>query len=140
MKSDSPSGAPLDPHFRGSEERPHASQWLLGPWYAKMWWFAAAVWWVGKVASWSFSSLDDFYTSALAGVLNIVFLPPMMLLFLGMGYARAWFAWSDWEFVEPTQDQMFPRKSVGGHRNAASDPLDPRSGTLHWRYFHPKKR
>jgi hypothetical protein len=137
MKSDSPSGIPLDPRFRVSEERPRASHWLIRPWFAKMWWFAAVAWWVGKVASWSFSSLDDFYTSALAGMLNIAFFPPMMLLILGMGYARAWFAWSDWEFVEPTHDEMFPPRSIGGMRDPMSDALDPRSGILHWRHFHP---
>ncbi|WP_408591268.1 hypothetical protein [Novosphingobium sp.] len=116
-------------------ERPRALHWLWEPLYAKSWWFAAAAWWAGKVSSGYSSMLDEAYAAALAGVLNVVFFPPMVLLVLGAGYARAWFAWSDWELVEPTNEQMFQRKSVGGMRDPASDPLDARSG-LHWQRFH----
>lgn len=120
-------------------ERPPASRWLWRPWYAKLCWAAIAVYWAGKAGSIYSSVLDQFYTSALAGFLNVMFFPPLALMVLGLGYARVWFEQSDWEFVEPTHEQMFPKRSVGGMRDPYSDPLDPRSGMLHWRHFHPDR-
>lgn len=116
-------------------ERQQASVWLWRPWYAKHWWVGIACYWAGKVGSSYFPALDDFYTSALGGFLNIALFPPLALMVLGMGYARAWFEQSDWEFVEPTHEQMFPKRSVGGMLDPASDSLDARSG-LHWQHFH----
>lgn len=133
-----PSDAALDEDASKSE-RPHASEWLWRPRYAKLWWAGIAIYWAGKVASFYLPALDEFYANALAGFLNIAFFPPLALMVLGMGYARAWFAWSDWEFVEPTQEQMFPKRSIGGMRDPASDPLDPRSGALHRRNFHRQR-
>lgn len=115
------------------QSRPGASDWLWRPSYAKLWWAGITIYWTGKLGSLYSSALDQFYTSALAGFLNITFFPPLALLVLGLGYARAWFAWSDWEFVEPTHEEMFPKRSVGGMRDPYADPLDPRSGALHWR-------
>lgn len=112
---------------------PDAAAWLWHPWHAKAWWAGIALYWSGMAAIFALPSLDTFYASTLAGLLNILFFPPLVLMVLGIGYARAWFAWSDWEFVEPTHEQMFPKRSVGGMRDPASDPLDPRSGALHWR-------
>jgi hypothetical protein len=115
--------------------RPRPSDWLWRLWYAKLWWTAIAAYWAGKIASLFSPALEQFYTSALAGFLSLAFFPPLALIVLGLGFARAWFARSNWEFVEPTHDEMFPRRSVGGMRDPASDPLDPRSG-LHWQHFH----
>ncbi|CDO35940.1 hypothetical protein [Novosphingobium sp. KN65.2] len=119
--------------------KPKASAWLWRPWLAKLWWAGIAIYWAGKCASFYVPSLEGFYTSALAGYLNVLFFPMTALLILGIGFAQAWFAASDWEFVEPTQEQMFPKRSVGGLRDPHSDPLDPRSGMLHWRHFHPDR-
>jgi hypothetical protein len=118
-----------------ANERPRASDWLWRPMFAKLWWIAIPVYWMGMAASLKIPVLAEFYTSALAGFLNVAFFPPLALMVLGLGFARAWFEWSDWEFVEPTHEQMFPKRSVGGMRDPASDPLDPRSG-LHWQHFH----
>lgn len=118
-----------------ANERPRASEWLWRPWFAKLWWAAIPVYWMGMAASLKIPLLAEFYTSALAGFLNVLFFPPLALMVLGLGFARAWFDASDWEFVEPTHEQMFPKLSVGGMRDPASDPLDPRSG-LHWQHFH----
>jgi hypothetical protein len=102
---------------------------------AKHWWIGIALYWAGKGASFYSPTLDGLYTTALAGFLNVAFFPPLALIVLGMGYARVWFERSDWEFVEPMQERIFPKRSVGGMRDPASDPLDPRSG-LHWQHFH----
>ncbi len=116
-----------------ASERPRASVWLWRPWYAKLWWAGIAIYWLGKAGSIYSSILDQFYSSALGGLLNVAFFPPLALMVLGLGFARARFEWSDWEFVEPTHEQMFPKRSVGGMRDPYADPLDPRSGALHWR-------
>lgn len=118
--------------------RPRASDWLRRPWYAKLWGAAILVYWTGKVVSFYVAALDEVYACALAGFLNILFHPFVALLVLGVGFARAWFAWGDWEFVEPTQEELFPRHSIGGLRDPYSDPLDPRSGALHWRHIEGK--
>ena len=117
------------------QPRPRASAWLWSPWYAKLWWVGIAIYWAGKAASLYSPALDEFYSTALAGFLNIALFPPFALMVLGLGFARAWFDASDWEFVEPTQEQMFPRRSVGGMRDPYADPLDARSGPRHWRYL-----
>ena len=122
-------------HATDGTSKPKASAWLWRPWQAKMWWAGIAVYWAGKWASFYVPSLESFYTSALAGYFNLLFFPMTALLILGIGFAQAWFAASDWEFVEPTHEQMFPELSVGGYSDQASDPLDPRSG-LHWQHFH----
>jgi hypothetical protein len=123
----------------GDSIRPKAADWLWRPWYAKLWWLAIAIYWVGMVGSIYSPALDQFYTSALSGFLNVVFFPPLALMVLGLGFAREWFVWSDWEFIEPTHEQMFPKRSVGGMRDPCADPLDPRSGPLHWRYLENGK-
>ena len=118
-----------------ANERPRASDWLWRPWFAKLWWAVITVYWMGMAASLKISLLAEFYSSALAGFLNVFFFPPLALMVLGLGFARAWFEWSDWEFVEPTHEQMFPKRSVGGMRDPCADPLDHRSGPRHWRYL-----
>lgn len=118
--------------------RPRESYWLWRPWYAKLWWGMMLVYWTGRLVSFYVVALDEFYTSALAGFLNILFYPLVALMVLGVGFAREWFVWSDWEFVEPTQEELFPRRSISGLRDPYSDPLDPRSGALHWRHIEGK--
>lgn len=75
--------------------------------------------------------LAEFYTSALAGFLNVLFFPMTALLVLGIGFAREWLAASDWEFVESSWEERFPGRSVGGFLDPMADPLDPRS-PLYW--------
>lgn len=111
-------------------ERPRAADWLWRPWHAKLWWAAIAVYWAGKVGSFYSPALDEFYTSALAGFLNVAFFPPLALIVLGLGYAGAWFAWSDWEFVEPTNDELFRRPLIDPY----TDPSNPLSGAIYRRH------
>lgn len=114
---------------------PRSLDCLWRPWYAKLWWAAIPVYWLGMAASFQVVQLQEFYTSALAGFLHIAFFPPLALMVLGLGFAREWLEWTDWESVEPTHEQMFPKRSVGGMRDPYADPLDPRSGPRHWRYL-----
>ena len=116
--------------------RPSASMWLWRPWYAKVWWVAIAIYWCGRVASYWNGAAAEFYSTSFAGILNIAFFPPAAMLILSIGFARAWFAWSGWEFGEPT-DQTHTTRPIGGLKDRYSDPLDPQSGLLHWKHFHP---
>jgi hypothetical protein len=118
--------------------KPRARDWLWRPVYAKAWWVGVSVYWGGAAVSLKVPALADFYASALAGFLNIAFYPVVALMLLGLGYFRAWFAWNDWVWVEPTHDQLFPKRSVGGFRDPMADPLDPRSPS-HWRYLDDMK-
>lgn len=119
-------------------ERPRASRWLWRPWHAKLWWAGVTVYWTGKIASHWNASLDDLYTTALAGFLNILFYPMTAVMFLGVGFVHAWMDFKGLEWGPPTDEQLFPKRSVGGLRDPYSDPLDPKSGMLHWRHFHPR--
>src|SRR3546814_17984770 len=69
---------------------PVARDWLWKPWYAKLWWAAIPVYWAGAAASLKLPALAEFYTSALAGYLNMLFFPLTTLLVLGFGFIRAW--------------------------------------------------
>lgn len=132
-----PGEPPLD--MEHARAIPRASEWLWRPWYAKLWWAGVALYWTGKLASFWIVSLEAFYETAIAGWLNILFYPPTALFVFGVGFVRAWMAYHGWEFEPPTHDQFFPKRSAGGWSDPYSDPLDPRSGMLHWRHFHPDK-
>src|SRR3546814_1738569 len=69
-----------------------AADWLWRPWYAKMWWAAIPLWWIGMAASTKVAPLEIFYDGALAGFLNVLFFPMTALMVLGVGYAQTWLA------------------------------------------------
>jgi hypothetical protein len=68
------------------------TDWLWRPWYAKLWWSAIPVWWIGMAASTRIAPLEAFYDSAAAGFLNLLFFPMTALMVLGVGYAQNWLA------------------------------------------------
>ncbi|PAL24266.1 hypothetical protein CD928_05040 [Sphingopyxis sp. GW247-27LB] len=120
---------------------PVARDWLWKPWYAKLWWAAIPVYWVGAAASLKLPALAEFYTSALAGYLNMLFFPLTTLLVLGLGFIRAWLnrplsgdPLSDEEIDELEQMRMF-EDDWSGRRSGQPDPAfdiyDPRSGVLY---------
>jgi hypothetical protein len=115
-----------DAEEAGQEPCPKASHWIWRPWYAKLWWVLSLVYWAGKLASFVIAVLDQFYATALAGILNVVFFPFTILVMLGGGYVRAWMGPIQWD---GSQDHVSARgRSMGGQRDPASDPVDPRSG------------
>ena len=79
-------------HDTALQDRPRRtlSAWLWKPWYAKLWWTAIPVWWLGMAASTKVESLAGFYGGALAGFLNVLFMPMTALVVLGAGYVRDW--------------------------------------------------
>ena len=119
-----------DPTCEPQRDRPRATDWLWHPGYAKVWWACIAVYWTGKLGSYWSQTLDDLYTTALAGYLNVIFYPLTALMVLGVGFVHAWMDQKGLEWGPPSHDQLFPKRSIGGWRDPASDPLDPRSGNL----------
>jgi len=117
-----------------SKPSPRLRDYLWRPYLAKVWWSASLLWWVGvQETGW----LLDYFQTAVAGYLNVLFFPMTVLMALGVPFAWAKLGRGDWVIsAEPlSQDQQFPELSVGGMEDPASDPLDPRSG-LHWQHFH----
>lgn len=114
--------------------RPRASDWLWHPWYAKLWWLAIPIYWLGAAASLKIPMLAGFYESALAGLLNVLFFPITALMVLGVGYVRGLFEPIDWSKLEPADpsDRRFYRPRIDPH----TDPTDPRSGII-W-IGHPR--
>lgn len=107
---------------------PRARKWIWTPRYAKFWWSAIPCWWLGMAGSVYFDSLAQFYSSALAGVMNVFFFPPVVFMMLGIGFFREWVSsllndeevnWS------PAPHPDFIDDSCG-----RDNPMDPRSGPL----------
>jgi len=122
-------------------DAPKLSAWLWSPWYAKLWWAAIPLWWIGMAASTRFDALQTFYRGALAGYLNILFFPMTALMVLGVGYVRERLdtfvdqgegrPLSDEEVVAfPAQHSRDELERMMKRLRAHSNPMDPRSGPL----------
>lgn len=139
----SPVAATIE-HDTAHQDRPRRalSAWLWKPWYAKLWWTAIPVWWTGLAASNVSEFLADFYSSALAGFLNVLFMPMTALVVLGAGYVRDWMdsvvghgegrPLSD----EEEEEEFLAQQSWEEHHRLmrdmgkGTDMFDPRSGAL----------
>ena len=134
--------AAIDSHEQeGRADRLRLSAWLWEPWYAKLWWSAIPVWWVGMAASTRVDFLESFYRGAFAGFLNILFFPMTALMVLGVGYVRecldGFVGQGD---CVPLSDEdaevFFERRRRREHERmmegwrAQCNPMDPRSGPL----------
>lgn len=116
-----------------------AADWLWRPWYAKAWWAAIPVWWIGMAASTKIAPLAAFYDSALAGFLNVLFFPMTALMVLGFSYVQQWLAgFASQGEGGPLSDEAKARiarlweEHEGGMEDlhATTDMFDPRSGPL----------
>lgn len=108
--------------------RPRASDWIWRPWYARIWWSTATLYWTGMIGSYWLAPLRDFYASAWAGWLNPVFFPATIIIVLGSGFIKARVG----QMAEAGGGMLEREspKSVGGWSDPSSDALDPRSGVL----------
>lgn len=121
-------------------DRPRLCAWLWQPWYAKLWWTAIPLWWLGMALSTRVDVLATFYRSALAGYLNVLFFPMTALMVLGVGYVRKrldtfvgpsdGMPLSDEEALAVTRDMWEAHDRAMKDLRAGSDVLDPRSGLL----------
>ncbi|WP_232333033.1 hypothetical protein [Novosphingobium aquimarinum] len=119
---------------------PKLSAWLWLPWYAKLWWAAIPVWWMGMAVSTRIDALETFYRGAPAGYLNILFFPMTALMVLGVGYARERLdgfvgsgngtPLSDDEALAVTERVWEDHDRAMEDLAATTDIFDPRSGAL----------
>jgi len=126
---------PTDP----AAPRLKAADWLWRPWYAKGWWTAIPVWWIGMAASTKVAPLEAFYDSAPAGFLNVLFFPLTALMVLGVGYAQHWLAgFASQGEGGPLSDEAQARVARLWEEHergmedlhASTNVFDPRSGPL----------
>jgi hypothetical protein len=129
----------LEPHIESQTEqasadlvvRPLISEWIWHSWYAKLWWALVPIYWFGAALALKISALDAFYSSALAGFVNVFMFPPTVLVILAAGYIRARFEPIDWSNLQPIDSD-----ELGSWRRGPSglppeiDPLDPKSGAF----------
>ncbi|MFX4084234.1 hypothetical protein ACKU27_03930 [Sphingobium yanoikuyae] len=115
------------------------ADWLWRPWYAKLWWSAIPVWWIGMAASTRIAPLEAFYDSAAAGFLNLLFFPMTALMVLGVGYAQNWLArFASQGDGAPLSDEaqagiarLWEEHERGMEDlHASTNVFDPRSGPL----------
>ncbi|AOH85679.1 hypothetical protein AWL63_18780 [Sphingomonas panacis] len=119
--------------------RLRVADWLWRPWYAKLWWTTILIYWLGMATSSTLPVLADFYSSALAGFLNVLFFPMTALMVLGVGYVQTWlegFSSAAGGSPFPAQGTAMVSKLEEQHArafeelNAITDINDPRSGSL----------
>lgn len=108
--------------------------WLLRPLYARLWWSAMPFYWGGIAASSRIEFLDSFYSSALAGFVNLLFFPPITALTLSYGFFKARLAAArfDPDPDEEAEEFFAQRRSRYGPSGMPRefDPLDPASGAI----------
>ena len=86
--------------------RPHASDWLWHPWYAKLWGSAVPVYWIGAAASVKIEALAGFYDTAFAGYCNMLFFPMTALVILSVGFVRARLEQLGFDYNDPNGDEF----------------------------------
>jgi len=141
-RKDFPVDAPIDEHqVESAADLPKLSRWLWRPWYAKFWWSAIPVWWLGMAAVTRSPMLAAFYGGALAGYLNVLFFPMTALMVLGVGYVRErldeFVGSGDGKPLTDEEEEAFHarRRQEEDHRfldniGKGTDMFDPRSGPL----------
>ncbi|HEX7856808.1 MAG TPA: hypothetical protein VF503_24270 [Sphingobium sp.] len=127
MEEHNPGNVVID---KAPADRPHAADWIWRPWYAKLYWFAAAFYWIAFLASWIWRLAPDIFGGVTGAYLGAALHPVTGLVVLGFGFVRAFFSAGEWEWAELTHEEMFSQRSVGGLSDPYSDPADPRSGML----------
>lgn len=125
MDQESDVAAPFEEaQYDQLEIRP-ISDWIWKPWYAKLWWALIPVYWAGAMVARS-SIVDDFYSSALAGVINVLMFPPAALLLLGAGYLRERIGPIEWVGSSTRGPSVLGHEI--GRPPRAIDPLNPSAG------------
>jgi hypothetical protein len=119
---------PAEEANRGMISRPpRLAHWLWRPWYARVWWAGASLYWLGKLGSYWSEGLNAVFTTALAGYLNVAFFPPAIILVLANGFLWPWMQYHGWERCDPTHEEICSKRSDWGYRHIDDDPFDIRS-------------
>lgn len=109
--------------------------YIWRPFYAKIIWTCVAVYWVGCGASLWVPGLSALYQSALGFFLYIFLCPPITLAILGAGFVRAKLDGFEWATDDEGSAEPLPAHTRHEFYDPYSDPLDPRSGSLHRRHM-----
>ncbi|EXS69532.1 MULTISPECIES: hypothetical protein [unclassified Sphingobium] len=134
-------GTTIDKHqVESAADQPKLSKWLWRPWYAKLWWSAIPVWWLGMAVATRVDFLAAFYRGALAGYLNVLFFPMTALMVLGVGYVRErlghFVGQGDGTPLSDEEASTVTKRIWAEHDRAmkdlaaTTDMFDPRSGVL----------
>jgi len=122
----------LDDASIAAAMRPHASDWLWRPWYAKLWWAGIPAYWLGVGLSLKFEPLAAFFDTAFAGYCNVLFFPMTAFVVLGVGFARAWIdAFPPGDVGAGGGDDLIWPESRFDRRHSALDMFNPHSGVLY---------
>jgi hypothetical protein len=117
-------------------EAPRLSQWLWHPWYAKLWWKAAALFWIAFILEEAFvprSLFQPLFQEYEGWILAVTFLfhPFLILPVLGFGWLYAMFNQPGGVDHDDYSEDLYGGSSIGFHRphslSFLSDPTDIRS-------------
>jgi len=112
-----------------------ASDWFWRPWYAKLLWSMAAVYWIALYAT--MLAPAGWLSSLVAGamiLLVFLFNPISVIVILGRGFLKAKVACGDWVIVPgvPPEVAEWQKRE---REVAYINPVDIRSGYMHQDYL-----
>lgn len=117
-------------------KRPRLSNWVWHLWYAKLWWSLIAAYWTVGAGALLYRPIADFYTSSFASFLNVMFYPVFALIFLSMGWVRAWIGALDYAAKHPDAENQLgwhwstePLNDRREMMRSHDDPSDPTSSS-----------
>ena len=120
-------------HVEQTEEArppsPRAADWFWRPWYAKLYWVTALLYWIGLEIMMAIPY--DRVNSSVANtmvLLIFVFNPISVISVLGYGFLKAKVARGEWVIVPGPPSR---RPAIDPY----TDPSDPRSGLRHLRHI-----
>ncbi|MHA6767755.1 hypothetical protein ACX376_10550 [Sphingobium ummariense] len=108
---------------------PRAADWFWRPWYAKLYWALALLYWIGLelMITMPFDQLNIYLVNTMV-LLIFVFNPITVVAVLGYGFLKAKVACGEWVITPgpPSQRPMI---------DPCTDPFDIRSGSIFHRHI-----
>jgi hypothetical protein len=140
MGSTAHSRADADEPSGNRNPSPRAVDWFWRPWYAKVLWMVAGLYWVALYGMLLLPAeqLNRSVAGAMV-LLIIVFNPVTVMTILGYGFLKAKVACGDWIVIPgvPLEHSEWQRRErEAGYLN----PVDIRSGYLHQQYMDRSRR
>lgn len=132
-------GADIDPETENADVAATARPLRYFLWkrpFARALWIASAAFWGAAGLSLFVGALGPVFDNAAAGLLCSILFPPLVLLYLLMGWLRQEI---DAGRIVLRPFPPPPTRSISGFSDPMSDPLDPRS-PLHHQHFHKHRR
>lgn len=108
---------------------PHAADWFWRPWYAKLYWATALLYWISLEIMIAIP-YDRVSTSVANTMVLLIFVfnPITVVAVLGYGFLKAKVACGEW-VITPGPASQRPVM------DPYTDPSDPRSGDMHLRHI-----